>query len=157
VTDTAASAVAEPGTLVHAALQALDEAGRARLLPQLERTATEYGDYPVGDRLRKLIVTAGSDEVPYALIEDASEVGRALRAALADAGEPDPAKARLIRLLAGYPAGGRPGGRADRAPGLRGPRRPAPQVAARGGQARGRRNPGRRQQGRQGHPHHHRQ
>jgi uncharacterized protein DUF4132 len=94
---------------IEATWKALDDAGRARLLPQLERTATEYSDYPVGDRLRKLIVTAGGDEVPYALIEDTSEVGRALRAALADAGEPGAAKARLIRLLAGYPAGGRPG------------------------------------------------
>jgi Domain of unknown function (DUF4132) len=94
---------------IEATWKALDEAGRMRLLPRLERTATEYADYPVADRLRKLTVTAGSDEVPYALIEETSEVGRALRAALADAGEPDAAKARLIRLLAGYPAGGRPG------------------------------------------------
>ena len=94
---------------IEATWKVLDEAGRARLLPQLERAAATYADYPVTDRLRKLIVSAGSEDVPCSLVGDTSEAGRALRAVLAAAQEPDPARARLIRLLAGYPASGRPG------------------------------------------------
>ncbi len=93
---------------IEATWKSLDEAGRARLLPQLERAA-EIAYEETAARLRKLTAVTGSDQVPYTLVDDTSEVGRALRSALAAARETDAAKARLIRLLADYPASGRPG------------------------------------------------
>jgi uncharacterized protein DUF4132 len=94
---------------IEATWKSLDDAGQARLLPQLERVAAETGSQEAATRLRMLITAADSDRVPYALIEYASGVGQALRAVLAAARESDAAKARLIRLLAGYPATGKPG------------------------------------------------
>src|SRR5690349_21145552 len=94
---------------IEATWKSLDDAGQARLLPQLERVAAETGSQEAATRLRMLITAADSDRVPYALIEYASGIGQALRAVLAAARESDAAKARLIRLLAGYPATGKPG------------------------------------------------
>ena len=46
--------------------------------------------------------------MPYALIDEASEVGKALRGALEAISEPDEAKARLIAVLSAYPVTGKP-------------------------------------------------
>ena len=94
---------------IEATWKSLDDAGRARLLPQLDRVATETTGSATATRLRKLTDAADSDQVPYNLVDDISEVGKALRSTLAAAPEPDAAKARLIRLLADYPTTGKPG------------------------------------------------
>lgn len=96
---------------IEATWKSLDDAGRAQLLPQLDRVATETADSATATRLRKLTAAAGGEHVPYTLIDDTSEVGKALRSAIAAAPEPDAAKAKLVRLLADYPATGKPAGK----------------------------------------------
>jgi hypothetical protein len=93
---------------IEATWKSLDDAGRARLLPQLERVAAETLSATAATRLRKLTTAVGSDPVPYDLIDDTRDVGKALRAVLAAVQEPNEAKARLIGLLADYPLTGVP-------------------------------------------------
>ena len=93
---------------IEAAWKSLNDEEKTRLRPQLDRVATETTGSAVATRLRKLTTAADGDQVPYDLIEAVSEVGKALRSVLVAAPEPDAAKAKLIRLLAGYPVTGRP-------------------------------------------------
>lgn len=104
-----------PGTVLEAVIgqieatwEALGEAGRARLLPQLERLAAEDADPFTAVRLRKL-TAAGRSQVPYELIGGDSHAAQAVRAVLAAAPESDAAKTKLISLLTSYPATGRAG------------------------------------------------
>jgi len=94
---------------IEASWKSLNDEEKTRLLPQLDRVATETTGSAVAARLRKLTSAAGGGQVPYDLIEAVSEVGKALRSVLVAAPEPDAAKAKLIRLLAGYPVTGKPG------------------------------------------------
>ena len=93
---------------IEATWKSLNNEEKARLLPQLDRVATETTASAVATRLRKLTTAAGGDQVPYDLIEVVSEVGKALRSVLVAAPEPGTAKTKLIRLLAGYPVTGKP-------------------------------------------------
>jgi hypothetical protein len=88
---------------------ALDDDARGRLGKRLEWLVHVTGATPVGSRLRKLVISGTPSQVPYELIENASPVGKALRASLADSQAPDEAKAALVRLLSSFPASGKPG------------------------------------------------
>jgi len=84
----------------------LDDVSRAELRAVILRVAPEVDHAAAAMRLRKL--AAPDTGVPYTLIDEASEVGKALREALEAVSEPDEAKARLIAVLAGYPVTGKP-------------------------------------------------
>jgi hypothetical protein len=84
----------------------LDDAGRARLRHAILRVAPEVDNVAAAQRLHKL--TARDGEVPYALIDEASEVGKALRAVFGAIPEPDEVKARLLTVLFAYPVTGKP-------------------------------------------------
>jgi len=84
----------------------LDEATRAELRAAILRVLPEVSHAAAAMRLRRL--AAPDTGVPYTLIDEASEVGKALRGALESVSEPDEAKARLIDVLAGYPITGKP-------------------------------------------------
>ena len=90
---------------------ALDDDGKARLSPRLDWIAAQASTPArTATRLRQLtIAAADGGPVPYHLIDDASPVGQELVAVLTASPEPDPAKSRLIRLLAAYPNDGKPG------------------------------------------------
>lgn len=94
---------------IEATWAALDDGGKARLLPRLDWTV-RVADPGTAARLCQLTIASADDggEVPYGLIDDASPVGKDLIAALTASPEPDPAKAGLIRLLAAYPCAGKP-------------------------------------------------
>ncbi len=97
---------------IEATWAALDDDGRARLLPRLDWVVdTQITSARTATRLRQLTIAAAdsSGQVPYDLIDDASPVGKDLIAVLTASPEPDKAKARLIRLLAAYPNDGKPG------------------------------------------------
>ena len=95
---------------VEATWAALDEDGRARLLPRLD-WAARIADPYVATRLCRLAIACADEggEVPYCLIDDASPVGKDLIAVLVAGPEPDRVKAGLVRLLAAYPNDGKPG------------------------------------------------
>jgi hypothetical protein len=84
----------------------LDEAGKAELRAAILRVEPKVGHTAAALRLRRL--AAPDAVVSYTLIDEASEVGKALRRALESISEPDEAKARLIAVLAAYPATGKP-------------------------------------------------
>jgi hypothetical protein len=84
----------------------LDDAGMARLRDAILRVAPKVDHVAAAQRLHKLAARDG--EVPYALINEVSEVGKALRAAFEAIPEPDEAKAKLITVLAAYPVTGKP-------------------------------------------------
>jgi hypothetical protein len=84
----------------------LDDAGRAELRAAILRVAPKIGHGVAALRLRRLATP--DTAVPYTLIDEASEVGKALRGALESIVEPDEAKAGLIAVLAAYPATGKP-------------------------------------------------
>src|SRR5262249_37285828 len=94
---------------IEATWAALDDEGKARLRPRLGRAAARVTHAPAATRLRKLVTASDGGEVPYGLIDDSSAVGEDLIAALRARPEPGEAKAGLIRLLAAYPAAGKPG------------------------------------------------
>jgi hypothetical protein len=84
----------------------LDDVGMARLRDVISRVVPEVTHVAAAARLRKL--AAPDTGVPYALNDEASEVGKALRAAFEAISEPDDAKARLIAVLSAYPVTGKP-------------------------------------------------
>lgn len=93
---------------VEATWKSADDAGRARLRPQLERVAVSVPSAAL--RLRRLTTAAdGTERVPYELIAMTSMVGKALRRVVGAASEPDTARTALIRLLTAYPVTGKPG------------------------------------------------
>src|ERR1700722_16590671 len=85
----------------------LDDASKVGLRAAILRVAPEVYHPAAAMRLRKL-ATPDTGVVHYTLIDEASEVGKALRGALEAISEPDEAKARLIAVLAGYPVTGKP-------------------------------------------------
>jgi hypothetical protein len=95
---------------VEATWAALDDDGKARLLPRLD-WAARIADPYAATRLCQLAIACADEggEVPYCLIDDASPVGKDLVAVLVASPEPDRVKARLIRVLAAYPHDGKPG------------------------------------------------
>jgi hypothetical protein len=92
---------------IEATWPALDEAGRQRLGPQLAQLAGQAGDARVAARLRRLAGPGG--EVPYDLISDDDEVGKAARLIIAASAEPAESRAALVSLLSAFPASGRAG------------------------------------------------
>jgi hypothetical protein len=84
----------------------LDDASKAELRAAILRVVPEVDHVAATMRLRRLAMP--DTGVPYALIDEGSEVGKALRSALEALSEPDEAKARLIAVLAGYPDTGKP-------------------------------------------------
>ncbi len=83
----------------------LDDMGRAQIRDAVLRVAPKVGHVAAALRLRSSPRGTG---VPYALIGEATEVGKALRVALEAIEEPDEAKARLIVVLSAYPVTGKP-------------------------------------------------
>jgi Domain of unknown function (DUF4132) len=84
----------------------LDDAGKTELRAAILLATPKVKHAAAAVRLRRL--AAPDTGVPYTLIDEASGVGKALRAALESVAEPDEAKARLIAVLSGYPATGKP-------------------------------------------------
>jgi hypothetical protein len=92
---------------IEAVWASLDPEGRAHLGPYLAR-ASAVDNHALATRLRALLATGIGDRVPYELFDDADEVGKELRAALAASAEGNTARSALLRLLAGFPAKGKP-------------------------------------------------
>jgi hypothetical protein len=84
----------------------LDDASKVELRAAILRVAPKVEHAAAAMRLRRLATP--DTGVPYTLIDEASEVGKALRGALEAISEPDEAKARLIAVLSGYPVTGKP-------------------------------------------------
>jgi hypothetical protein len=84
----------------------LNDDGKARLKPLLERVASEVDHPPTATRIRKLIGTG--DHIPYELIDDGDDVGPRLRALIETSQESSEARAAVLDLLTTFPASGRP-------------------------------------------------
>jgi hypothetical protein len=88
------------------AYSGLNDDGKARLKPLLERVASEVDHPSTATRIRKLIGTG--DQIPYELIDDGDDIGPRLRVLVETSQESDEARAALLDLLTAFPAGGRP-------------------------------------------------
>jgi len=88
------------------AYSGLNDDGKARLKPLLERVASEADHPSTANRIRKLIGTG--DQIPYELIDDGDDVGPRLRALIETSQESDEARAAVLDLLTTFPASGRP-------------------------------------------------
>jgi hypothetical protein len=84
----------------------LDDASKVGLRAVILRVAPKVEHAAAAMRLRRLATP--DTGVPYTLIDEGSEVGKALRGALEAISEPDEAKARLIAVLSSYPVTGKP-------------------------------------------------
>ena len=95
---------------VEATWATLDADGKARLLPHLDLAAHAASAW-TATRLWQLTIASANDggEVPYAVIDDATQVGTDLIAVLKASPESDRVTAALIRLLVAYPRGRKPG------------------------------------------------